>query len=118
MNYVVDNFPKFSRSVEQTLDMGMGELAKDVLVMARGLTPFKQGQLRSDSDAYRESQMHWRVRYHKEYALAQEQGHANGRQFKNYTTAGTGKAFLKTAGDKVTAKALQTLKNYAGRARA
>lgn len=117
MKYVEDHLPSFMRDASRVIDMGLGELAKDILVTARAITPFEKGQLRSDSDTYRESLMHWQVRYHKEYALAQEKGKVNGHSVRNYTTPGTGKAYLKTAGDKVMNRALNTLKNYAKRAR-
>ena len=118
MKYVIDKLPRFSFDVARVMDMGFGELAKDILITARAITPFDKGQLRSDSDTFRESQLKWRVRYHKEYALAQEKGVVNGHRVRNYTTAGTGSKYLKTAGDKVMQNAVNTLKKYGARAKA
>lgn len=115
---VEDHFPRFSSNVARVLDEGLGEMASDILITARVVTPFDKGQLRADSDVHKMGALNWRVRYHKEYALVQEQGHAGGRQFRNYTTAGTGAGYLKKSGDKINKKAISLLKKHAGRARA
>jgi len=114
---ITDNMPRFERSLKEVLDQGLGELSKDILVTARGQTPYDKGALRRESDTHRESLLHWQVRYHMEYALAQEQGYANGRYFKNYTTTGTGSRYLRKAGETVYRKSILILRKHASRAK-
>jgi hypothetical protein len=60
----------------------------------------------------------WRVSFFVVYARFQECGGDNNRRVENYTTSGTGKAFLKKSGDEQVVKIASTMKKHAERARA
>lgn len=116
---ITDRMPQFKRSMVQRLDEAIGELANDIHRKASmRYAPFKDGRLRGDSHARKMATLNWRVEFNVEYALAQEQGYAGSKIFRQYTTAGTGKRFLRRAGDEESKKAVLLLKKHGSRARA
>ena len=112
-----DKLPSFSRSVHTVLDDALREGARDTLRNARTRAPFKQGQLRSDSDLNQVRRLLWRVSFWKEYARFQEFGGDGNRRVRNYSTSGTGKGYLKTSGDEQAVRIRGVFKKHAMRAR-
>ena len=96
---VIDKLPQYTQRLHQVLDDAIAETALDILTKSRDTAPYRKGGLRSDSVSQQQAQMFWRVSYWKEYARFQEFGGDGKRQVQQYTTPGTGKAYLKTAGD-------------------
>lgn len=96
---ITDHMPSFSRSVSKVMDDALKEGATDTLVGAKLRAPFQHGQLRSSTDAKRVGSLLWRVSFWMEYARFQEFGGDGKRRVRHYTTAGTGKGYLKQAGD-------------------
>lgn len=115
---VINRLPQFSRSAESVLDDALKEGARDILITAKQKAPFRKGGLRSDTWIKSPSKLVQRISFWKEYARFQEFGGDSKRRVRNYTTAGTGKAYLKTAGDDVVKRMPSILKKHAGRARA
>jgi len=115
---VINRLPQFSRSAESVLNDALREGASDILLNAKNKAPFRKGGLRSDTWIKSPSKLVQRVSFWKEYARFQEFGGDGRRVVKKYTTAGTGKAYLKTAGDNVVRRMPSILKKHAGRARA
>jgi len=115
---VEDNLPKFATSAYRVLDDALKEGARDILIDSKNKAPFRKGQLRSDTDITRPGNLHYRISYHKEYARYQEFGGDGRRTIRNYTTAGTGKGFLKNAGDKKVQQLNGIFRKHGGRARA
>jgi len=112
---VKDKLPQFSVKAKLLLDQAIGEAAKDTLIDARNRAPFKDGQLRRNSDTTQRKLMLHRVSFFTEYARFQEFGGNSSRTVRNYSTSGTGKHYLKNAGDKNTTKLRTTLKKHASR---
>lgn len=115
---VNDRLPNFRRSLYRVLDDAIGEAAKDTLIDAKNKAPYKDGALRRESDTRQMSMAKHRVSFWVEYARFQEFGGDARRRVRNYSTGGTGKAYLKTAGDNQGKKLVITLKKHAARARA
>lgn len=114
---VIDNLPRFSRSMRSVYDDALGETAKDILIGARNVAPFEKGALRRESDVSQASPLKWRVSFWVEYARFQEFGGDSRRRVRNYTTGGTGAGFLKTTGDKMTSRLIHTFKKHSARIR-
>lgn len=114
---VVDNLPRFRNSVVNVLDDAISEAARDTLITSRRRAPFSKGPLRSSSETHRVKLLHHRVSYWLEYARYQELGGTATRRIRHYTTAGTGKGFLKKSGDEQVRKLNMTLRKHAMRAR-
>lgn len=115
---VKDKMPMFKNNLYNVLNDALSEGAKDILVKSRHKAPFRKGQLRADSETHQVKRFSWRVSYYKEYARFQEFGGDSKRRVRNYTTAGTGKAYLKSSGDEVTKTLAGILKKHAIRAKA
>jgi len=113
-----DRMPQFKRSLYNVLDDALAEAAKDTLIDAKNSAPFKKGGLRRDSVVSQVAKLRHRVSFNVEYARFQELGGDNKRTVRNYTTSGTGKSFLKSAGDKQIANLKVTMRKHASRARA
>jgi hypothetical protein len=73
-----------------------------MLIDAKNKAPLKTGDLRADSGIESPRPLVKRIYFDKEYAVYQEKGSRRDgtRVVRKYTTAGTGKEFLKNAGDK------------------
>ena len=115
---VKDRLPQFRNSLYNVLDDAIGEAARDTLIDAKNKAPYKDGGLRRESDTKQIKKMHHRVSFWAEYARFQEFGGDARRRVRNYTTSGTGKAYLKNAGDKNSKKLVMTLRKHAWRAKA
>lgn len=114
---VIDKLPSFGRSAARVLDDAIKEGAVDTLVGAKLRAPFLHGSLRSSSDVKRVRPLLWRVSFWMEYARFQEFGGDGKRRVRRYSTAGTGKGFLKQSGDVQAKKLSQTLAKHGKRAR-
>ncbi len=117
MNIVNDKMPQFKRSLYNVLDDAFREGARDTLINAKQNAPFDKGGLRSETEVSKPGILHYRVSFWKEYARYQEFGGDDNRTVRNYSTAGTGKAYLKTAGDKEATKLVMTIKKHIPRVR-
>jgi hypothetical protein len=114
---VINKLPIFSVKAKMVLDDALAEASKDILIDSKNIAPFKKGGLRSDSLAKKMKVLHWRVSYNKEYARYQEYGGDGKRVIRKYTTPGTGKAYLKTAGDNKIQKMIPLFKKHGIRVR-
>lgn len=115
---IVNNLPKFKGNLFEVMSQALNEGARDTLINAKTKAPYRQGGLRSDSQIQKQNNLNYRVSFYKEYARFQEFGGDTTRRIRNYTTAGTGKGFLKSAGDAVSERIVSIYKKHAGRARA
>jgi hypothetical protein len=114
---VVDKLPQFTKQLHELLDDALRETSLDILIKSRDTAPFRKGGLRSDSYNDQVAQLHWRVSYNKEYARFQEFGGDGNRVVRNYTTPGTGAAYLKTAGNNGVDNLKRNIKKHGLRAR-
>lgn len=112
---VNDRMPQFRTKMVALLDQGIGEAAKDTLIDARNNAPFKGGELRRSSDTQQRRLLSHRVSFWIEYARYQEFGGDASRKVRNYTTGGTGKHYLRDAGNKNVTKLKLILKKHASR---
>ncbi len=112
-----DKLPRFSAEAKAVLDDALKEGAKDGLINAKMKAPFDKGQLRAESDIKKMGSLTWRISFWKEYARFQEFGGDAKRRVRNYTTAGTGRAFLKKAGDDEAKKIVAKFKKHSSRVR-
>lgn len=114
---VVDKLPAYTHILHQVLDDAVKETALDILTKSRNKAPFLKGGLRSDSDFNQMQQMWYRVSYWKEYARFQEFGGDANKQVRKYSTAGTGKEYLKSSGDESVEAMERNIKKHGLRAR-
>lgn len=114
---VINKLPFFSTQVKSVMSDALKEGAKDGLINARAKAPFDKGQLRAESDIRKMSLLAWRISFWKEYARFQELGGDGKRRVRNYKTSGTGKAFLKRAGDDEAKKIVAKFKKHSSRVR-
>lgn len=114
---VTNKMPQFKRILYSVLEDALADGTSDILYRAKTRAPYKKGGLRSDSDNHQEGRLKWRVSFNIEYARFQEFGGNSKRRVVNYSTPGTGKAFLKSSGDEQAGKLGNQFKMHAGRAR-
>lgn len=98
---VDDNSDAFRAKVRIAMQSALKDAGSDLLIDARNHAPFKDGGLKRDTDVEPIRTDGIKVWFNVEYAAVQEKGSRKGTQFKNYTTAGTGKHFLRNAGKKM-----------------
>jgi hypothetical protein len=116
---VINNLPKFKTSAHNVLADAIKEAAKDIVIDSRNKAPFKKGALRNEAQPIVDvSPLHKKIQYTEEYSAYQEFGGDGKRVVRRYSTPGTGKHFLKNAGDKQVAKLKMTFKKHGERARA
>lgn len=115
---VQDKMPQFKRSLYSVLDDAIREAGRDTLIKAKNKAPYAKGGLRSNSVVDKVVPLKYRVSFWIEYARFQEFGGDSNRTVKKYTTGGTGKHFLRNAGDEESKKLPMTFKKHAQRARA
>lgn len=111
-----DRLPMFSNKAKNYLNDALKEGAKDILVKSTAKAPYKDGGLRGNKDAMQTGRMQWTVTYWNEYARYQEFGGDGRRVVRNYTTAGTGKGYLKKSGDEVANAMSLIFAKHGGRA--
>lgn len=114
---VVNKLPAYKVRLYQVLDDAVRETSLDILIKSKNKAPFRKGHLRADTENKQIVPMKWRVSYFKEYARFQEFGGDSTRRVRNYTTSGTGKAFLKSSGDQAVINLKTNVKKHSVRAR-
>lgn len=114
---IIDRLPRFKQSLYIVLDDALKEGARDIRLHAKEKAPYKMGHLRANSDFKQIGILKWRVSFWEVYARFQEFGGDGKRRIRNYTTAGTGKHYLKNAGDEMVLKLKSILKKHASRAK-
>ena len=114
---VVDNLPRFATSVHHVMDDALREASRDGLIKAKELAPFKKGGLRGNTEAHKVVPLHWRISFWIEYARFQHEGGDSKRRVRKYSTSGTGKKYLKKAGDEQAEKLSYTFRKHGVRAR-
>lgn len=88
---------------------GLVNAAGDILTESTPVTPYRKGELRQKRRVVPQAWgalIQWTARH----AGAQNAGQARGRVFRNYTTPGTGRNFVKYGLDKVLPKLLEYMK--------
>jgi hypothetical protein len=114
---VNDKLPVFKSRLYAVMDDALKEAGRDGLIKAKTYAPFDKGGLRGESEVRKISVMRWRISFWKEYARFQEFGGDSKRRVRNYSTSGTGKAYLKRAGDEQANKITTKFRKHAMRAR-
>lgn len=114
---VINKLPAFGRVAKDVLNDALREGASDILVKAKTKSPFKKGQLRSNTEVNEMVRLMWRVSFWQEYARFQEFGGDSKRRVRKYSTSGTGKGYLKSSGDEVANRIVLTFKKHGLRAR-
>lgn len=115
-----NNLPQFGKNVDKLSDLLLEKMRQDVFVLSQAKVPKKDGDLSGSAKQEKRKAKSHRVSYNEKYAAYQERGRRKdgSRVVKNYTTAGTGKSYLKDAGSKVVSKANDYAKQVMGRAKA
>lgn len=114
---VVNKLPIYTKLSKVALSQALSETARDILIDAKNHAPYQKGALRRSSDTHAVGLLHHRVSFWEEYARFQEFGGDGRRQVRNYTTSGTGKNFLRGAGEKAVKGFAATLAKHAARVR-
>jgi hypothetical protein len=114
---IIDKMPQFKKSLYGVFDSAIREAARDGYINAKTHAPFDEGELRGNSDVKRVKALHQRIRFWMEYARFQEFGGDSKRRVRHYKTPGTGKHYLKNAGDEQARQLGSKLKKHAQRAR-
>lgn len=115
---ITSRLKEFGDSVDEKADLLLEKMGQDILVLSQAKVPKKDGALESSAVSEKRGDKSHRVSYNEPYAGYQERGRRKdgSRVVKNYTTAGTGKDFLKKSGTTVVAKANEYAKQVLGRA--
>lgn len=117
MNKVIveDRMPQFKTKSKIVLNDAIREAAVNTLIKAKRQVPYKKNGLQTDSLTRMVAPLLWRVEFNKEYARFQEFGGDGKRKVRNYTTPGTGKHYLKRAGDEQMDKLRNIFKKHSSR---
>jgi len=93
---------EFERKNRDFKEIAMSSMAQDIEIHIKtGRTPVKTGNLKQ-LVRHTRTQNGFKVESNADYSAVQELGKRSGsREFKNYTTAGTGKGWFKAAIDAV-----------------
>jgi len=102
---LVSNRGVFNSKNSQFKEIAMAHMAQDIEILIKtGRTPVKTGNLKS-LVTHKRTPKGYKVESNADYSAVQELGTRRGaRQFKDYTTPGTGKGWFKYAIDKVESK--------------
>lgn len=92
---VIDNTPVVKETLNQKSSLFLRIIAEEIVALSTRSTPMKTGALRRDV-LKQVLGLHGQVVWAKDYARYQED-----KQFKNYTTPGTGPHFAESAVTKV-----------------
>lgn len=114
---ITNKLPAFSASVRVVMDDAVREGARDTLINAKTKAPLQKGTLRSESNVKKMATALYRVSFFAVYARYQEFGGDANRTIRNYTTPGTGKHYLRDAGNQEQKKLIPIFKKHARRAR-
>jgi len=116
---VVDKSNQFVAENRRQMDSALERMATDIQTIGKVKVPLKSGNLQDQFSTKRLGIMHHQVRVDEDYASYQERGMRKdgSRVVRRYTTPGTGKNFLKGAGQQVAPRAIQYIKQAASRAK-
>lgn len=116
----VNNFQSFVNSTDNVMEGAIARMSKDTGTIAKIRIPFKGGDLQKSEEQIKVSKLHMKVLFNEEYASYQERGERKdgSRKVRKYSTPGTGKDFLKEAGEKVGRDAVNYFKQAANLAKA
>lgn len=119
MGVRVDNrLPRFKQNASDAFDMMLAKMRNDAFVLSQAKVPFEEGDLQASGKQERRALHKHRVSYGESLddprAAYQERGSRKdgSHVVRNYTTAGTGKNFLKGSAMIILSKA----SNYAKQA--
>lgn len=100
---------QFIKENQTAIEKALDRMGKDVKMIARIKAPYKSGELQDKIENKKRSKLQHYVEVDSPYASYQERGMRRDgtRIVRNYTTMGTGKNFLKNAGDQVTKDAVK-----------
>lgn len=108
-----DKTKEFIMNNSFIFDAAIERMAKDMVNYSKAWVPRKTGELQDTAEVAKEGIMDYNVWYDRYgdlgYAAVQE----HGGEGWNYTTPGTGEQYLKRAGDKIEANALNYLRQAA-----
>lgn len=110
---IINNINQFVQKNATAMDRGLARAAVDIERLAKAKVPVDKGQLKASGRHIKVGFMKYRTEFNKEYAAFQEFGGDSTRTVRKYTTPGTGKFFLKNAGDTVKGRILGYFKQEA-----
>lgn len=114
---IENKMPSFRNNLYKVMADALNEGARDTLINAKSKAPYRTGGLRADAQIQRKGALSYIVSFYKEYARFQEFGGDSTRRVRNYTSPGTGKGFLRSAGDEQAKRIIDIYKKHAKRAR-
>lgn len=111
---VTDNTDEFIKKVAKGADRALEHMAIDVEILAKTKNvPVKDGKLQNTIVHVKRGFLKWVVPADTEYARFQEfGGDGQGKVVRNYSTAGTGKHYMKKSGDAIKSKATTYYKQH------
>lgn len=111
----IDKSVSLVRSNESAMNFALDRMATDVKIKSIIRVPFKSGRLQKSIHKRKVSNRKHQVWVDEEYAAYQEAGMRKDgtRVVRNYSTPGTGKDFLKRAGNQVSDNAIQYFRQAA-----
>lgn len=121
---VESRIPQFRMSTKQAADLMLAKMRNDAYVLSQAKVPQRDGDLAASGKQERRKMLSHRVSYGETLrdprAAYQERGSRKdgSHKVKRYTTAGTGKDFLKNAADNVINKSTQYAKQAFARVKA
>jgi len=121
---VDSKIPQFRMNTKQAADLMLAKMRNDAFVLSKAKVPVKEGDLSASGKQEKVKALHHRVSYGESlrdpYAPYQERGSRKdgSHKVKRYTTAGTGKDFLKNAANNVISKSTQYAKQAFARVKA
>ncbi len=114
------NIPRFKKATADAADLLLAKMRNDAFVLSQAKVPYEHGDLKASGKQERRKLHSHRVSYGESLsdprAAYQERGSRRdgSHVVRNYTTAGTGKNFLKNAANTVIGKASMYAKQVMG----
>lgn len=111
----------FKKNTSDAVDLMLAKMRNDAFILSQAKVPYKEGDLSASGKQERRKRHSHRVSYGETLsdprAAYQERGRRKdgSHVVRNYTTAGTGKDFLKNAANVVLSKSSQYAKQAMGR---
>lgn len=114
-----DNTKRFAGVNEKVMDTALAQMSLDVKILGIAKVPYKGGDLQRSAEHKRVGRLHHRTQFNEDYAAYQERGKRRDgtHVVRRYTTPGTGKGFLKSAGMQVDRQKLKYVKQAANNAK-
>ena len=116
---VTNKTSRFTSVNERVMETALEQMSLDVEILAVAKVPYKGGDLQRSVEHKRVGRLHHRTQFNEDYAAYQERGKRRDgtRVVRRYTTPGTGKGFLKGAGQQVDKQKMKYVKQAANNAR-